>query len=95
MLVRRTPKRGPIQSRGGCVHVLGMLDTDRGGIRRGISPGHELLRRHIYESAPNRDPARDWTYHVDSMPQSAFWWAPVGADRAPPVSGFCDIESKC
>jgi hypothetical protein len=56
---------------------------------------HEL--RHECESAPNRDPARDWTYHVDLMPIISVLVgsrsAPIGTPRLPEFSTVNEYAS--
>jgi hypothetical protein len=46
------------------------------------------------KSAPNQDPARDWSYHIDSSPIiSVLVESPIGADRDPPQR-LLDFESR-
>ena len=46
--------------------ALGHL-PERGAILLDQRPAEAQQRPHC-KSAPNRDPARDWSYHVDSIP---------------------------
>ena len=46
-------------------------------------------------TTPDKDPARDWSYHVDSTPiASVLVRVPIGTDRDPPVQRILDLESK-
>jgi hypothetical protein len=63
-----------------------------GGVA-GHFAGHHGLPR--CKSAPNQDPAGDWSSHIDSNPNNQrFGGVPIGADQDPPVQRILDVESR-